>query len=59
MDLLIITLSVVVAFPAFVGLMSFVTWQNGFLMMGSGYIIRMTTVLVVFAWVIYFIPGGA
>ncbi|HCB9326977.1 TPA: hypothetical protein M2P62_001995 [Klebsiella variicola] len=59
MDLLIITLGVIIGFPLFVASMSFVTWENGFRIMGPGYIIRMIILLIVISWVIYFIPGGA
>ena len=58
-DLLIIALGVIVGFPAFVALMSFILWENGFRIMGRGYIIRMIVVLIVISWVIYFIPGGS
>lgn len=58
MDLVIITLSVVVGFLIFVAVMSFATWENGFRMMGRGYIIRMIIVLITISWVLYFIPGA-
>jgi hypothetical protein len=58
-DLLLITFCVAAGFQAYVAAMSFVLWQNAFRVMGSGYIIRMTMLLVAMSWVIYFIPRGA
>ncbi|MET3817264.1 hypothetical protein [Pantoea sp. UYEF8] len=55
---LIATIGVIVGFPAFVGIMSFITWQNGFKMLGLPYITRMILVLVVVVWVMALIPGG-
>ncbi|MCT2785223.1 hypothetical protein KBQ18_08205 [Klebsiella aerogenes] len=58
MNLLIIALGVIVGFPLLVAAISFVTWENGFRVIGRGYIIRTTILLIVISWVIYFIPGG-
>ncbi|MDU4128655.1 hypothetical protein [Pantoea sp.] len=55
---LIATIGVIVGFPAFVGIMSFITWQNGFKMLGLPYITRMILVLVVVVWAMAIIPGG-
>ncbi|MFX2611920.1 hypothetical protein [Enterobacter mori] len=57
-DLLIITLVVAIGFPAFMAVMSFVVWQNGFRVPGAGFVIRMTIVLVVWSSFVYFIQGG-
>lgn len=58
MNLLIIALGVIVGVLTFVAVMSFATWENGFRLMGRGYIIRIIIVLIVISWVIYFIPGA-
>lgn len=59
MTLTLLTWLAVAAFPAFVALMSFICWQNGFRVLGIGYITRMTLVIVITAWGIYLTPGGA
>lgn len=35
-----------------------ITWENGFRVLGVGYICRMTLVFIVLVWIIYLIPGG-
>ncbi len=54
----IATLLVVIGFPAFVGVISFITWENGFKVLGWPFVARMTLVLIVIIWVITFTPGG-
>ncbi|WP_419792953.1 hypothetical protein [Serratia fonticola] len=51
--MLIASLCIAIGLPAFIAVMSFVTWQNGFKMFGAGYITRLTVVLLVFAWAYY------
>lgn len=48
---LIATLCVVVGVPGLLAVMSFVVWQNGFKVLGVGYVTRLTVVLVVFLWI--------
>jgi len=57
-DLIIISLVVIAGFPAIVGIISFIAWENGFRMLGRNFIMRSIAALIVIAWVIYFIPGG-
>ncbi len=57
-DLAVITFCVVAGFYVYVAAMSFVLWQNGFRVLGHGFIARMAIFLVVISWVLYFIPGG-
>lgn len=57
-ELLIITICVIAGFPALIGVISFINWENGFRILGRNYIMRAISVLIVVAWVIYFIPGG-
>ncbi|MEI9569488.1 hypothetical protein V5080_03765 [Atlantibacter hermannii] len=58
-EMIIASLYIIAGFPALVAIMSFVTWSNAFRMLGTGYIARMTAAILIMAWVIYFIPGGA
>ena len=58
-DLLIIALGVIIGFPALIGLISFASWENGFRIVGMGYIVRMTIVLILLCWGVYLIPEGA
>ncbi|EGL8525742.1 hypothetical protein V4F76_003280 [Salmonella enterica] len=58
-DMIIIALCTIVGIPAIIGIMSFITWENGFRVLGAGYICRMTLVFIVLVWIIYLIPGGA
>ncbi len=58
-DLVIITLGVIAGFPTLIGIVSFITWENGFRILGRNYIMRAIVALIVFAWIIYFIPRGA
>lgn len=51
-EFLVITLAVAAGFPAFIALMSFVMMQNGFRVLGTGYIVRMIIVLEVIAWIV-------
>lgn len=46
-----LTLLAIVSIPTYLGLMSFIMWENGFRIMGIGWIARLTTVLVVSLWV--------
>lgn len=57
-EFLIITLAIAAGFPAIIALMSFVMMQNGFRVLGSGYIVRMIIVLEVCAWIVMAIPAG-
>ncbi|EAY4679466.1 hypothetical protein NF98_11650 [Salmonella enterica subsp. enterica serovar Rubislaw] len=57
-DMIIIALFAIAGIPAIIGLMSFITWENGFRVLGVGYICRMTLVFIVLVWIIYLIPGG-
>lgn len=46
-----LTLLAIASIPTYLGLMSFIMWENGFRIMGIGWIARLTTVLVVGLWV--------
>lgn len=46
-EFLVVTLAVAAGFPALIALMSFVMMQNGFRVLGAGYIVRVVIVLEV------------
>ncbi|WP_416413767.1 hypothetical protein [Pantoea sp. App145] len=54
---IIATLVAIAAMPAFVGIMSFIMWQNGFRVLGWKYIARFSLVLVLLVWILAAIPG--
>lgn len=49
----IASVCVAIGVPAFIAIMSFITWQNGLKMLGAGYMSRLTAVLITFAWIYY------
>ena len=53
-----LTIAIMLGVPLFVVVMSFITWQNGFKYLGVGYLVRMTLVLVVYVWVLYFLTDA-
>ncbi|HCB1487798.1 hypothetical protein [Citrobacter freundii] len=57
-EFLVVTLAVAAGFPALIALMSFVMMQNGFRVLGAGYIVRVVIVLEVLAWIVMAIPAG-
>lgn len=52
-EMLIASLCIAIGVPAFIATMSFVTWQNGFKVLGAGYLSRLTLVLIAAVWVYY------
>ncbi|WP_049849340.1 hypothetical protein [Trabulsiella odontotermitis] len=58
-DMVTITLCALAAFPAYVGVVSFIVWENGFRKFGAGFICRTAIFIVAAAWVLYLLPGGA
>lgn len=59
MHLLIISAAVIFGFLTFIAVMSFMTWENYFRLLGRNCIIRMMIVLLIFSWANHFIFGGA
>ncbi|HBQ5286709.1 TPA: hypothetical protein L7492_004572 [Klebsiella pneumoniae] len=59
MHLLIISATVIFGLLTFIAVMSFMTWENYFRLLGRNCIIRMMIVLLIFSWANYFIFGGA
>ncbi|MBE0015277.1 Uncharacterised protein [Raoultella planticola] len=59
MHLLIISATVIFGLLTFIAVMSFMTWENCFRLLGRNCIIRMMIVLLIFSWANYFIFGGA
>lgn len=57
-EFLVITLAIAAGFPALIAMMSFVMMQNGFRVLGTGYIVRMIIALEVLAWIVIAIPAG-
>lgn len=57
-EFLVITLAIAAGFPVLIAMMSFVMMQNGFRVLGAGYIVRMVIVLEVLAWNVMAIPAG-
>lgn len=57
-DLLIIALGVIAGFPAFIALMSFILWENGFRMLGLWRITRFIIATILIVWAAYFVTGG-
>ncbi|UAN65900.1 hypothetical protein [Serratia sp. JSRIV006] len=51
--ILIANICIAFGLPFFIALMSFVTWSNGFKVLGVGYIARLTAVLIVGTWIFY------
>ncbi|WP_162598283.1 hypothetical protein [Serratia marcescens] len=49
----LVSMCIAIGVPAFIATMSFITWQNGFKMLGAGYLSRLTTVLIAFVWIYY------
>ncbi|ENS0249774.1 hypothetical protein QCW82_001211 [Klebsiella michiganensis] len=59
MHLLIISAAVIFGLLTFIAVMSFMTWENYFRLLGRNCIIRMMIVLLIFSWANHFIFGGA
>ena len=59
MHLLVVSATVIFGLLAFIAVMSFMTWENYFRLLGRNCIIRMMIVLLIFSWANYFIFGGA
>ncbi|MCW7609083.1 hypothetical protein OM392_14490 [Serratia bockelmannii] len=51
--MLLASVCIAIGVPLFIAIMSFITWQNGFKMLGAGYLSRLTAVLIAFVWVYY------
>lgn len=59
MHLLIISAAVIFGLLTFIAVMSFMTWEYYFRLLGRNCIIRMMIVLLIFSWANHFIFGGA
>ncbi|EOE2154627.1 hypothetical protein RZP29_12665 [Klebsiella quasipneumoniae subsp. similipneumoniae] len=59
MHLLVVSATVIFGLLAFIAVMSFMTWENYFRLLGRNCIIRMMIVLLILSWANYFIFGGA
>ena len=59
MHLLFVSATVIFGLLAFIAVMSFMTWENYFRLLGRNCIIRMMIVLLILSWANYFIFGGA
>lgn len=57
-EFVIVTLVAATVFPVWIVMMSFVMMENGFRTFGTGYIVRMTIVLVVISWIFMAISSG-
>lgn len=44
---------IAIGVPALIAIISFITLQNGFKILGAGYLSRLTAVLIAFAWIYY------
>ena len=59
MHLLVVSATVIFGLLAFIAVMSFMTWENYFRLLGRNCIIRMMIVLLILSWANYFIFGCA
>ncbi|MDE5192622.1 hypothetical protein PYX08_20130 [Citrobacter freundii] len=57
-EFVIVTLVAAAVFPVWIVMMSFVMMENGFRTFSTGYIVRMTIVLVVISWAFLAISAG-
>ena len=44
---------IAIGVPAVLAIMSFITGENGFKMLGAGRLSRLTAVIIAFAWIYY------